>query len=119
MFQKRPYDPEDYTILGIKNGYDPKKDFENVDNASLALDLMLYFAKQNPGKYVQIILENSCKELRHACPFVPSSLEIVKLLCEIFCLKPQDPAECVKSRPSIYVKMAFVSKDILEVNLSI
>ena len=117
MFQKRPYDPEDYTILGIQNGYDPKKDFENLDHGRLALDLILYFAKQNSEKYVQIVLENSCNEVKkYACPFVKSSLAIVELICETFCLKPEYPAELVRNRPSIYMKMSFESKNILEVS---
>ena len=117
MFQKCPYDPEDYTILGIQNGYDPKKEFENLGHGRLALDLMLYFVKQNPEKYVQIVLENSCNELKkYACPFVMISLAIAELLCETFCLKPEYPAELVKNRHSVYMKMSFETKDILEVN---
>ena len=117
MFQKWPYDPEDYTILGIQNGYDPKKDFEKLDNGRLALDLMLYFAKQNSEKYVKIILENSCNELKkYACPFTTISFAIVELLCDTFCLKPENSPELVINRPSIYMKMSFESKNILEVN---
>ena len=76
---------------------------------------MLYFTKKNPEKYVQIILENSCDLYKYACPFVASSLAIVKLLCDMFSLEPENSDKPVITRTSIYMKMTFETNEILEV----
>ena len=80
---------------------------------------MMHFAEQNPEKYVQVILENSCKRLRFSCPFVTSSLAIVKLLCDTFCLQPENDEVSVIDRKSIYMKMTFETNEVLEVSLKI
>ena len=76
---------------------------------------MLYFTKKNPESYVQIVLENSCNAYKYACPFVASSLAIVKLLCDMFSLEPENSDKPVVTRTSIYMKMTFETNEILEV----
>jgi hypothetical protein len=75
---------------------------------------MLYFAEQYPSKYAQIVLPNSCENLNNACLFVPSSIEVVGLLCKIFCLGKED-YETANYQDSVFMKMSFDSKEILEV----
>ena len=111
------YDPEDYTILGIQNGDDPKQDFDNMEHAHLSLHMMLYFANRNPDTYVRMVLENSCKYYEQPCPLIPISLEIVKLLLvDILGLVGNDiPNDLKPSQNSILMKMTLSCKDILEV----
>ena len=75
---------------------------------------MLYFAGQYPSKYAQIVLQNSCEYLKYGCPFVASSIEVVGLLCKTFCLGKEDYEE-INCQGSVFMKMSFDSKEILEV----
>ena len=111
------YDPEDYTILGIQNGDDPKQDFDHVEHASLSLHMMLYFANRNPDTYVRMVLGNSCKYYEHPCPLIPISLEIVKLLLDdiLGLVGNNIPNDLKPSQNSILMKMTLSCEDILEV----
>ena len=83
---------QDYTKLGFKNNIDPSNDFMNTPPGILALDCMEHFAKQHQEKYMKVVLENSCRQDNHECPFVESSCELVTLLAEILGVgKPQIP----------------------------
>ena len=77
---------------------------------------MLHFAGKYPSNYAQIVLQNSCENLKHACPFVASSIEVVGLLCKIFCLGI-DNYETGNYQRSVFMKMSFDSKEILEVTI--
>ena len=79
---------------------------------------MLYFTKKSPERYVQIVLENSCNVNKYACPFVASSLAIVRLLCDMFSLEPEHSDKPVITRTSIYMKMTFETNEILEVSFN-
>lgn len=74
---------KDYKKLGFKCEIDPIKDFSEVPPGILALDCMLYFAKNYSEEYIKIVLENSCRADEHECPFGKTSLELVKVLCDI------------------------------------
>ena len=50
----------------------------------LALDCMLYFANHHADQYTKIVIENSCRADEHECPFGQTSIELVKLLCDVF-----------------------------------
>ncbi|PZC80950.1 engulfment and cell motility protein 1 [Helicoverpa armigera] len=69
--------------LGFKCEIDPIKDFNEVPPGVLALDCMLYFARNYSEEYTKIVLENSCRADEHECPFGKTSVELVKLLCDI------------------------------------
>ncbi|XP_022814334.1 engulfment and cell motility protein 1 [Spodoptera litura] len=80
---------KDFKKLGFKCEIDPIKDFNEVPPGVLALDCMLYFARNYSEDYTKIVLENSCRADEHECPFGKTSVELVKLLCDI--LKVGDP----------------------------
>ena len=94
--------------MGIQNGNNPKQDFENLKHGKLALKLMLYFVEKNPKQYVQTVLKNSCKECCYACPFIASSLEVVKLMCDTICLENDEHSKAFKSNQNyVFTKIAF------------
>ena len=111
------YDPEDYTILGIQHGDDPKQDFDHVEHASLSLHMMLYFANRNPDAYVRMVLGNSCKYYQQPCPLIPISLQIVKLLLDdiLGLVRNNIPNDLEPGQNSILMKMTLSCEDILEV----
>lgn len=74
---------KDFKKLGFKCEIDPIKDFNEVPPGVLALDCMLYFARNYSEDYTKIVLENSCRADEHECPFGKTSVELVKLLCDI------------------------------------
>lgn len=73
----------DFKKLGFKCEIDPIKDFNEIPPGLLALDCMLYFARNYSEDYTKIVLENSCRADEHECPFGKTSVELVKLLCDI------------------------------------
>lgn len=73
----------DYKKLGFINHVNPAMDFTQTPPGMLALDNMLYFAKNHQDSYIRIVLENSSREDKHECPFGRSSIELTKMLCEI------------------------------------
>lgn len=74
---------KDFKKLGFKCEIDPIKDFNETPPGLLALDCMLYFARNYPEHYTKIVLENSCRADEHECPFGKTSVELVKQLCDI------------------------------------
>ncbi|KAL0881150.1 hypothetical protein ABMA27_002268 [Loxostege sticticalis] len=74
---------KDFKKLGFKCEIDPIKDFNEVPPGVLALDCMLYFARNYPEDYTKIVLENSCRADEHECPFGKTSVELIKQLCDI------------------------------------
>ena len=74
---------QDYTKLGFKDTKDPSRDFLETPPGMLALECMDYFAKQHQEKFMKVVLENSCRQDNHECPFAISSCELVTLLTDI------------------------------------
>lgn len=74
---------KEFKKLGFKCEIDPIKDFNEVPPGVLALDCMLYFARNYPEDYTKIVLENSCRADEHECPFGKTSVELIKQLCDI------------------------------------
>ncbi|CAK1540722.1 unnamed protein product [Leptosia nina] len=74
---------KDFKKLGFKCELDPIKDFNETPPGVLALDCMLYFARNYREDYTKIVLRNSCRADELECPFGKTSVELVKLLCEI------------------------------------
>ncbi|KAK9882348.1 hypothetical protein WA026_020870 [Henosepilachna vigintioctopunctata] len=73
----------DYKKLGFKNDINPALDFTEAPPGLLALDCMIYFARNHPDSYTKLVLENSCRADEHECPFGRASVELVKILCEL------------------------------------
>lgn len=74
---------KDFKKLGFKCEIDPIKDFNETPPGVLALDCMLYFARNYREDYTKIVLRNSCRADEQECPFGKTSVELVKLLCDI------------------------------------
>lgn len=74
---------KDYKKLGFKSDINPALDFTETPPGMLALDCMVYFARNHTEHYTKVVLENSCRADEHECPFGRTSVELVKLLCEV------------------------------------
>lgn len=75
---------EDCRRLGFSHYRNPIEDFNESPPGLLALDLMIYFARNHTETYAKTVLENCCRSDReHECPFVKSSIQLTKLICEI------------------------------------
>ncbi|GLV39999.1 Ced-12 [Carabus blaptoides fortunei] len=74
---------KDYKKLGFKNDINPALDFTETPPGMLALDCMVHFARNHMENYTKVVLENSCRADEHECPFGRTSVELVKLLCEV------------------------------------
>ncbi|OXU25322.1 hypothetical protein TSAR_016297 [Trichomalopsis sarcophagae] len=77
---------KDYKKLGFKCDINPALDFTETPPGMLALDCMVYFARNHTENYTKVVLENSCRADEHECPFGRTSVELVKLLCDILCI---------------------------------
>ncbi|BES87706.1 engulfment and cell motility protein [Nesidiocoris tenuis] len=74
---------KDYKKLGFKSDINPALDFTETPPGMLALDCMVYFARNQTENYTKVVLENSCRADEHECPFGRTSVELVKLLCQL------------------------------------
>lgn len=72
-----------YKKLGFKCDINPAQDFIEAPPGMLALDCMVYFARNYQQNYTKVVHENSCRADEHECPFGRTSIELVKMLCEI------------------------------------
>ncbi|XP_030383425.1 engulfment and cell motility protein 1 [Scaptodrosophila lebanonensis] len=75
--------PQYYKKLGFKCDINPAQDFIETPPGMLALDCMVYFARNYTQQYTKIVHENSCRADEHECPFGRTSIELVKVLCDI------------------------------------
>ncbi|CAG5127101.1 unnamed protein product [Candidula unifasciata] len=75
--------PKDYKKLGFENANSPIEDFAKAPPGVLALDMMLYFARNHGESYVKVVLENSTRADEHDCPFVQASKMLTKILCDV------------------------------------
>jgi engulfment and cell motility protein 1 len=67
--------------LGFKCGINAAQDFR--ESSLLALDCMVYFARNYSQNYTKVVHENSCRADEYECPFGRTSIELVKTICEI------------------------------------
>ncbi|KAG4073589.1 hypothetical protein HA402_000813 [Bradysia odoriphaga] len=72
-----------YKKLGFKCDINPAQDFNETPPGILALDCMVYFATNYTQLYTKVVHENSCRADEHDCQFGRTSIELVKMLCEI------------------------------------
>lgn len=84
---------KDYKKLGFRNNVDPAKDFLEVPPGMLALDCMIYFARNHTDSYTKVVLENSSRADEHECPFGRTSIELTKLVCEKILKIGEAPSE--------------------------
>lgn len=70
-----------YKKLGFKCDINPAQDF--MESSLLALDCMVYFARNYAQLYTKVVHENSCRADEYECPFGRTSIELVKVICEI------------------------------------
>ncbi|EDW80215.1 uncharacterized protein Dwil_GK21087 [Drosophila willistoni] len=80
-----------YKKLGFKCDINPTQDFMETPPGILALDCMYYFARNYTQQYAKIVHEN-CRADEHECPFGRTSIELVKVLCDILRIG-EPPAE--------------------------
>uniref|UniRef100_A0A0N7ZBH5 ELMO domain-containing protein n=1 Tax=Scylla olivacea TaxID=85551 RepID=A0A0N7ZBH5_SCYOL len=80
---RRPEYKKEYKKLGFKNDINPAQDFKDTPPGMLALDNMIYFARNHSDHYAKLVLENCYRADSHECPFGRASIELTKLLCEI------------------------------------
>ncbi|TSK31455.1 Engulfment and cell motility protein 1 [Bagarius yarrelli] len=92
----------DYKKLGFINHVNPAVDFTQIPPGMLALDNMLYFAKNHQDSYIRIVLENSSREDKHECPFGRSSIELTKMLCEILKVGELPSENCHDFHPMFF-----------------
>lgn len=79
---KRQNNPsQHYKKLGFKCDINPAQDF--MESSLLALDCMVYFARNYSQLYTKVVHENSCRADEYECPFGRTSIELVKVICEI------------------------------------
>lgn len=76
--------------LGFKYDINPAQDF--MESSLLALDCMIYFARNQNQLYTKVVHENSCRADEYECPFGRTSIELVKVLCEILRIGDDGPA---------------------------
>lgn len=73
-----------YKKLGFEDSSNPVQDFvRHTPPGILALDNVFYFAQNQEENFVKVVLENSCREDKHDCPFIRSSIMLTKGLCDI------------------------------------
>ena len=102
---------EDYKVLGFTSHLDPSQDFQKSQTGSLALNLMTYFAKRYPEKYIGFVLDNSnyCGEVNE-CPFAACSIRLVELICGILKVGSS-------TQKGPYLPMFFSVEDFLGVSI--
>ncbi|ROT79467.1 putative engulfment and cell motility protein 1-like [Penaeus vannamei] len=75
---------KEYKKLGFRNDINPAQDFMETPPGMLALDNMIFFARNHwISGYAKLVLENCYRADSHECPFGRASIELTKLLCEI------------------------------------
>ncbi|CAC5374281.1 ELMO1 [Mytilus coruscus] len=73
-----------YKKLGFEDSSHPAQDFvRHTPPGILALDNVHYFAQNQSENYIKVVLENSCREDKHDCPFIRSSIMLTRVLCNI------------------------------------
>ncbi|KAA0710478.1 Engulfment and cell motility protein 1 [Triplophysa tibetana] len=100
--EKRKRLSKQFTKTHFTNHVNPAVDFTQIPPGMLALDNMLYFARQHQDAYIRIVLENSSREDKHECPFGRSSIELTKMLCEILKVGELPSENCHDFHPMFF-----------------
>ncbi|TMW51271.1 hypothetical protein DOY81_003657 [Sarcophaga bullata] len=91
-----------YKKLGFKCDINPAQDFMETPPGILALDCMIYFARNYTQYYRKIVHDNSCRGDEHECPFGKTSIELVKLLCDILRIGEAPSDQSVDFQPMFF-----------------
>lgn len=91
-----------YKKLGFKCDINPAQDFIETPPGILALDCMIYFARNYTQHYRKIVHDNSCRGDEHECPFGRTSIELVKLLCDILRIGESPSDQSVDFQPMFF-----------------
>jgi engulfment and cell motility protein 1 len=78
---RRNNQSQHFKKLGFRCDINPAQDFR--ESSLLALDCMVYFARNYSQNYTKVVHENSCRADEYECPFGRTSIELVKVICEI------------------------------------
>ncbi|CAH0547412.1 unnamed protein product [Brassicogethes aeneus] len=92
----------DYKKLGFRNDINPALDFIETPPGLLALDCMIYFARNQVETYTKLVLENCCRADEHECPFGRASVELVRILCDLLKIGEQPSEQCVSFQPLFF-----------------
>ena len=77
---------------------------------------MEQFSEKYQMELSHIILERSCHFNKYSCPFVASSLEVVKLICDMFHIGGEDSYSNA-AHPSVFAPIVFDSEVFVEVGI--
>ncbi|XP_037959602.1 engulfment and cell motility protein 1 [Teleopsis dalmanni] len=91
-----------YKKLGFKCDINPAQDFIETPPGILALDCMVYFSRNYPQQYTKVVHENSHRADEHECPFGRTSIELVKLLCDILRIGEPPSEQSVDFQPMFF-----------------
>lgn len=91
-----------YKKLGFKCDINPAQDFVETPPGILALDCMIHFARNYAQHYRKIVHDNSCRGDEHECPFGRTSIELVKLLCDILRIGEAPSDQSVDFQPMFF-----------------
>lgn len=91
-----------YKKLGFKCEINMSQDLLESPPGILAIDCMVYFARNYSQQYTKIIHENSCRGDEHECPFGRASIELVKALCDILRIGEPPSDQSVDFQPMFF-----------------
>lgn len=74
-----PMNDQIWRQLGF-SGQNPYSDLAEVPPGILALNFMIYFARNKRDTFVRLLLSNK----DNPCPFAQASIQLTKMLCQIF-----------------------------------
>lgn len=97
-----PFFKNEYQKMGFGCEEDEIQDFNEIPPGVLALDCMLYFAKNYSKDYKNIIHKNSCRDDEYEFHFGKTSVELVKLLCSILHIGEQPCEQGLDYYPMIF-----------------
>lgn len=80
---KRASNSKDFKKLGFQNTTNPVEDFLQAPPGILALQNMVYFARNHRENYTKVVLENSRRDDGHDLPFAHASVELTRLIADI------------------------------------
>ena len=79
--QKTPVSEHDWKQLGFLKG-DPQDDFNECPPGVLALDCMVYFAKNKTDAFTRLLFSYTDSQ----CPFAHTSIALTRVLCQMLCI---------------------------------
>lgn len=91
-----------YKKLGFQNTTSPGMDFTVVPPGLLALDCMIYFAINFSIDFMKVIHASAYRSDEHECPFARSSIELIRVLCDVFRIGEQHSDQSIEYQPMLF-----------------